>query len=513
MAISQTKYIFVTSGVTSSLGKGVIAVSLAKLFQSYGLKVTILQLDPYLNIDQSTINTYEKGEPFVTTDGLEANLYLGEFERIVGEQTTTENYITLGKIFQNIINRERRGEYVGKTIQIIPHVTDEIKRCILTLSEKNKYDIVICEIGGMVGDIESNAYIEAIRQMKWELKNQTFVIHLTLVPNINLFGEYKTRPTQNSVRTLFETGVQPDIIILRTENQFENDICRKVAQYCNMDTHCVAQLPYISNTYTIPSQIHDMQIDKIVFEKLNITPKHDYDLYEWNKQYSNILESSTKIKIGIIGNYTDLADSYKSLIESIKITSINQNCIADIQLINADNIAPNNQKEKLDNLDALIIASDKGNRGLLGKQTSIQYALQNNKPILCIGLSMAIAIKEIDNTIEINTEQNIDYRKGIKQTKIIDNTKTYSIYGNSIIEERHRQIPEILINSLDNATNKNLIVSGTDETNKYIDIIELTTHPWFIGCTFNPEYNCTTMNQNQLFISLINKVKENNNNK
>ena len=391
--MTETKYIFVTGGVASSLGKGIISASLAKLLQSRGLSVTIQKLDPYLNIDPGTLNPYEHGECYVTEDGAETDLDLGHYERFLNVPTSQDNNVTTGRIYQNVINKERKGDYLGKTVQIIPHITDEIKRNIKLLGNKHKFDVVITEIGGTVGDIESLPYIEAVRQMKWELgSNRAIVIHLTLVPYLSASGELKTKPTQHSVKQLLEIGVQPDILVLRTEKDLSSDLRKKVALFCNVDPKAVIQSIDVSTIYEVPVKMQEEGLDEIVLKKLQLPTDIQPDMSEWKEFLAKLKGAKKVVKIGLVGKYVELADAYKSIIEALIHAATYNDHKVSIQLIHSEKINASNAAEKLKNLDGILVAPGFGHRGIEGKIEAVRYARENNVPFfgICLGMQCAV---------------------------------------------------------------------------------------------------------------------------
>ncbi|MGN6164905.1 MAG: CTP synthase, partial [Flavisolibacter sp.] len=389
----MAKYIFVTGGVTSSLGKGIIAASLAKLLQARGLRVTIQKLDPYINVDPGTLNPYEHGECYVTEDGAETDLDLGHYERFLNIFTSQANNVTTGRIYQTVITKEREGAYLGKTVQVIPHITDEIKRRMLLLGQKNEFDIVISEIGGTVGDIESLPYIEAIRQLQWELPEEDLlVVHLTLIPYLKAAKELKTKPTQHSVKMLSESGVFPDVIVCRTEESINNDIKKKIAQFCNVKPEAVIEAPDASTIYEVPLLMMNEKLDLIVLKKLAITQYHEPELAKWKEFLDKLKYPKAKITIGLIGKYVELQDAYKSILEAFVHAGAINECKVQVISIHSEFITPENVAEKLENLDGLLVAPGFGYRGVEGKITAIKYARETGLPFfgICLGMQMAV---------------------------------------------------------------------------------------------------------------------------
>ena len=512
MAVSDTKYIFVTGGVTSSLGKGIISASLAKLLQAHGYRTAILKLTPLLNVDQSTLNPYERGECFVASDGSLTDMDLGVYERFLGEPTTIDNFITIGRIFQNVISRERRGEYCGKPVQTIPHVTDEIKRSIVALGQQQKYDIVVCEISGTVGDIESSPYIEAIRQLKWELGGKAIFVHLTLVPYLSAANEAKTKPTQHSVKSLFELGIQPDVLILRSEQELPDDTLRKVAIYANIAPDCVVQSAYIKNIYEMPLAMQSQQLDTIVMRKLALPLSGKADLTVWEKLIDRTRSATAKIKLCIIGNYTEQADAYKSLVESVAIAAAHNDCQADVRFVSSENINADNVGKTLSEFDAIIIASDNLKRGAGGKKTAIRFAREGNVPILCIGTSMQLAIddlkeaKEPSDKKEKNTATAAATTSGTAECTITAGSKAAEIYATDKAKERHYQAIDIAETEFDGIASLGFSVSAVSAETKCAEIIELPAHCWYICTAFRPEFNNSVEAPHPIFNSLIDKT-------
>ena len=388
----STKYVFVTGGVASSLGKGIIASSLAKLLQARGYKVANQKLDPYINIDPGTLNPYEHGECYVTDDGAETDLDLGHYERFTGCPTSQANNITTGRIYQNVINKERRGDYLGKTVQIVPHITDEIKRNIKLLGNKGEYDVVITEIGGTVGDIESLPFIEAVRQLRWELGEKSVLIHLTLVPFLSASGELKTKPTQHSVKALLEIGVQPDVLVLRTEHELNSDLRRKVALFCNVAPKAVIQSIDVSTIYEVPIKMREEKLDEIVLEQLGLPLNSEPDLESWKKFLYKLKNYSKEVRIGLVGKYVELHDAYKSIVEAFIHAGAVNDCKVNIEWIHSEELNEQNAADRLKNLHGILVAPGFGHRGISGKLVTIQYARENNIPFfgICLGMQMAV---------------------------------------------------------------------------------------------------------------------------
>ena len=525
-----TKYIFITGGVTSSLGKGIISSSLAKLLQSRGYSVTIQKLDPYLNIDPGTLNPYEHGECFVTDDGAETDLDLGHYERFLNVTTSQANNVTTGRIYQSVIDKERRGDYLGKTVQIIPHITDEIKRRIKILGSKNQYDVVLTEIGGTVGDIESLPYIEAVRQIKWEMGSNAMVIHLTLVPFLKASGELKTKPTQHSVKMLLENGIQPDILVLRTEHPLNKDIRQKVARFCNVNINSVIESIDVSTIYEVPLLMKKEKLDLTVLEKLNLEPKSDAKLDKWNEFIDRLKNPKKTIKIALVGKYVELPDAYKSITESfIHAGSVN-NVKIKIKWVHSEKLEKDLDFEKhFKNVNGILVAPGFGHRGIEGKILAVKYARENNIPFLGICLGMQCAVIEFArNVLNLKDAHSIEMNRNTphpvinlmeEQKKISDmggtmrlgkyscmiekNSNVYKAYKCNEISERHRHRYEFNNEYLENFTNAGMVATGKNTENNLVEIIEIPKHKWFVGVQFHPEYKSTVLNPHPIFINFI----------
>ena len=526
----MTKYVFVTGGVTSSLGKGIISASLAKLLQARGYRVTIQKFDPYINIDPGTLNPYEHGECYVTEDGAETDLDLGHYERFLNVPTSQANNITTGRIYQNVINREREGQYLGKTVQVIPHITDEIKRNFKILGESGDYDIVITELGGTVGDIESLPYIEAVRQFKWELgANNAIVIHLTLIPFLAAAGELKTKPTQHSVKMLLEYGIQPDILVCRTEHHINMEIRKKIALFCNVNINSVIESIDASTIYDVPLLMLNEKLDKIVLSKLKLAGNKEPNLDSW-KDFLGRLKNPTKdVRIGLVGKYVELPDAYKSIIESFIHAGASNECKVNVEYIHSENINPNNVAEKLGYLDGVLVAPGFGNRGIEGKLDAIKYVRENNIPFFGICLGMQCAVIEFGRNVlkfkgAHSTEMDektkfpvIDIMESQKKIKnmggtmrlgsyaceVKKNTKAFEIYGKSKITERHRHRYEFNNKYLKQYNYAGMITSGMNLENGLVEIIELKNHPFFVAGQFHPELKSTVANPHPLFVKFV----------
>ena len=528
--MSDTSYIFVTGGVTSSLGKGILASSLAKLLQSRGYTVTIQKLDPYINVDPGTLNPYEHGECFVTEDGAETDLDLGHYERFLNEPTSQANNVTTGGIYQSVINKERRGDYLGKTVQIIPHITDEIKRRIKILGTKGKYDIVITEIGGTVGDIESLPYIESVRQLKRELGTRSLVIHLTLVPYLAATGELKTKPTQHSVKLLLEAGIQPDILVLRTEHEIDFSIREKVALFCNVDSEAVIQSINVSTIYEVPLKMRDEKLDTIVLKKLGFDSNQELDMKAWNDFLSRLNNPKSSVTIGLIGKYVELHDAYKSIAEALVHAGAANECIVNIKWIHSETIENDNVSKILADVDGIIVAPGFGHRGMNGKITAAKFARENNVPYLGICLGMQVAVIEFArNVLNLtgadSTEMNpktpfpvidlMEHQKGITnyggtmrlgsyECRLIENgSHSFYSYNKLTIFERHRHRYEFNDNYINQFIEAGMEPVGVNPETNLVEIIEIPQHKWFVGVQFHPEYQSTVLNPHPLFIDFI----------
>ena len=530
----MAKYIFVTGGVTSSLGKGIIAASLAKLLQARGLRVTIQKLDPYINVDPGTLNPYEHGECFVTEDGAETDLDLGHYERFLNIFTSQANNVTTGRIYQTVINKEREGAYLGKTVQVIPHITDEIKRRMVLLGQKDEFDIIISEIGGTVGDIESLPYVEAIRQLQWELPDEDLlVVHLTLIPYLKAAKELKTKPTQHSVRMLSENGVFPDIIVCRTEEPINNEIKRKIALFCNVKPEAVIEAPDAATIYEVPLLMMNEKLDQIVLKKLNITSFAEPDLSKWKEFLDKLKYPKSKITIGLIGKYVELQDAYKSILESfVHAGSVNE-CKVQVVPIHSEFITPENVAEKLGALDGLLVAPGFGHRGVEGKISAVKYARETGLPFfgICLGMQMAV-IEYGRNVLGITNAQSAEMdpkaeepvidmmeeqkmitakggtmRLGAYPCEIKENTLAYTIYGQREISERHRHRYEFNNKYLVQYEDNGMIASGCNPETGLVEIMEISNHPFFIGCQYHPELKSTVENPHPLFVHFVAAAK------
>ena len=531
-----TKYIFVTGGVSSSLGKGIIAASLAKLLQAQNYRVTIQKLDPYLNIDPGTLNPYEHGECFVTEDGAETDLDLGHYERFLNVKTSQANNVTTGKIYQNVIEKERKGDFLGKTVQVIPHITNEIKDRILSLGRNRDFDIIITEIGGTVGDIESLPYIEAVRQLRWELgEKNSSVIHLTLIPYLSAAAELKTKPTQHSVKTLMESGVNADIIVCRTEYKLSNAIKNKIALFCNVQNEAVIESIDAETIYDVPILMQKEGLDKVVLKRLGLSTIKSSKMDNWKVFLDKLKNSDKTVNIGLVGKYVELQDSYKSILESLTHAGVANEVKVNIITIHSESIEDTNLSELLAKLNGIIVAPGFGERGMEGKINAIRYSRENNIPFLgiCLGMQMAV-IEYARNVLKLEDVNSTEMKENCKNPiislmedqksiinkggtmrlgawdcQILKNSKTEKIYNKNVISERHRHRYELNNNYLDLLNKRELIPSGINPETNLVEIIEHKEHPWFIGVQFHPEYSSTVLEPHPLFKSFINSSIEN----
>ena len=526
---NNTKFIFVTGGVTSSLGKGILAASLAKLIQARGYSVTIQKLDPYLNVDPGTLNPYEHGECFVTDDGAETDLDLGHYERFLNVPTSQANNVTTGRIYQSVINKERKGDYLGKTVQIIPHITDEIKRCIMLLGKKGEYDVVVTEIGGVVGDIESLPFIEAVRQLKWELGSNALCIHLTLVPYLAAAGEIKTKPTQHSVKKLLEIGVQPDVLVLRTEHELNNSIRQKVALFCNVGKNAVFESPDLPSIYEVPLSFQKQGFDEVVMSKLGLDLKQEPALDAWKDKLNRLYNLSEVVKIAVVGKYVELPDAYKSIHEALNHAGMVNNVKLDIEWVHSEKVNEQNVASILGDKKAILVAPGFGNRGIDGKIIATRYARENNIPFFGICLGMQCAVIEFArnvlglqdaNSSEFCTTPNpvIDImeqqksitnmghtmRLGAYPCHILDkDSNAFRAYGSDEIYERHRHRYEFNNNYLAEMEAKGMVAVGKNPDSDLVEIVEIKGHKWFVGVQFHPEYKSRFEKPHPLFVAFI----------
>ncbi|MCX6320152.1 MAG: CTP synthase [Bacteroidetes bacterium] len=530
----MAKYIFVTGGVTSSLGKGIIAASLAKLLQARGLRVTIQKFDPYINVDPGTLNPYEHGECYVTEDGAETDLDLGHYERFLNIFTTQANNVTTGRIYQTVINKEREGAYLGKTVQVVPHITDEIKRRMQLLGQTGDYDIIITEIGGTVGDIESLPFVEALRQLQWELPEEdSVVVHLTLIPYLRAAKELKTKPTQHSVKMLSQEGVHPDIIVCRTEMTLSPELRRKIALFCNVKQEAVIEAADAPTIYEVPVAMMREGLDVIVLKKLNITGYKEPELTKWKEFLDKLKYPKGKVNIGLIGKYIELQDAYKSILESFVHAGALNECKVDIVNVHSEFITDDNVAEKLAGLDGLLVAPGFGHRGVEGKIVAVKFARENKLPFfgICLGMQMA-AIEFARNVLGLpeahSTEMNPDtkepvidlmeeqkkvtakggtMRLGSYPCELLEGSLAHKIYGHPMISERHRHRWEFNNKYLPAFEQAGMKASGKNPGTGLVEIIELTDHPFFIGVQYHPELKSTVENPQPIFVHFIKAAK------
>lgn len=526
----KSKYIFVTGGVTSSLGKGIIASSLAKLLQARGLSCTIQKFDPYINIDPGTLNPYEHGECYVTNDGAETDLDLGHYERFLNTPTSQANNITTGRIYHNVITKERRGDYLGKTVQVVPHITDEIKRNILLLGETGKFDIVITEIGGCVGDIESLPFIEAARQLKWDLgEKNTLFIHLTLIPYLSSAGELKTKPTQHSVKTLSESGIQPDILVCRTEHPLPQEMKRKIGLFCNVTEQDVIEAMDAETIYDVPLLMKEERLDSRVLYKLDIYNDKDSNLVNWKNFLSKLKNPKFEISIGLIGKYVELKDSYKSIAEAFIHAGVANEIKVNVKWISSETMDDENIQDTLAGLDGILVAPGFGERGIQGKINAVKFARENKIPFLGICLGMQCAVIEFARNVigledahsfEMNpetpypvidimedqkkvSEKGGTMRLGSYPCKIEKGTLAHKIYGKTSIQERHRHRYEFNNTFIDQFHQAGMVTSGLNPDSNLVEIVELPNHPFFVGVQFHPEYKSTVEAPSPLFVHFV----------
>ncbi len=527
--IKKPKYIFVTGGVASSLGKGIIAASLAKLLQARGYSVTIQKLDPYINIDPGTLNPYEHGECYVTEDGAETDLDLGHYERFTSIKTSQANNVTTGRIYQSVINKERKGEFLGRTVQVIPHITDEIKQRIQLLGSTEEYDIIITEIGGTVGDIESLPYIESVRQLRYELGFQnTAIIHLTLIPYMAASGELKTKPTQHSVKMLLENGLQPDILVLRTEKELSDEIRRKVALFCNVNMNAVMESIDVPTIYEVPLRMRAQRLDDVTLEKLGLPYDNEPDLEHWTKFVTKLKNPSDLIDIALVGKYTELPDAYKSIVESFIHAGATNNVKVKLHYVNSEMLTAENIAESLQGMNGILVAPGFGHRGIEGKIIAVQYARENNIPFFGICLGMQCCVIEFAknvlgyadaNSTEMGetthpvidlmeeqkgvTEKGGTMRLGSYPCQLTTGSKAAEAYGSTSITERHRHRYEFNNDYIKNFNDAGLKTVGMNPNTNLVEVVELESHPWFIGVQYHPEYKSTVTDPHPLFVSFV----------
>jgi CTP synthase len=528
--MGHVKYIFVTGGVTSSLGKGIISASLGKLLTARGLRVTIQKFDPYINIDPGTLNPYEHGECYVTEDGAETDLDLGHYERFLAASTSQKNNITTGRIYNNVITKEREGEYLGKTVQVIPHITDEIKRNFLALGHNGDFDVIITEIGGSVGDIESLPFIEAIRQTKWDLGHSNcIVIHLTLIPYLKAVGELKTKPTQHSVKKLLESGIQPDILVVRSDRAINNDIRKKLALFCNVPMNSVISSIDAKTIYDVPLLMRKEKLDERVLELFNFPIGEEPRLDQWKEFLGRLKNPTKEVQIALVGKYVELHDAYKSIAESFIHAGATNECKVNVIWISSEDIDHDNVGELLEGNDGILIAPGFGERGVEGKITAAKYARENKVPFfgICLGLQVAViefgrnvlgykhaASTEIDSQtkapiIDLMEEQKKITKKGgtmrlgAYPCRLKEGTQVYEMYESEEISERHRHRYEFNNEYLEKFENKGMIAAGVNPDSNLVEIMEYKKHPWYIGTQFHPELKSRVVEPHPLFVGFI----------
>jgi len=525
----------VTGGVVSSLGKGIVSASLGKLLQARGYKVTIQKFDPYINVDPGTLNPYEHGECYVTVDGHEADLDLGHYERFLNEQTTKANNITTGRIYQSVINKERKGDYLGKTVQVIPHITDEIKRNVKLLGTKYKYDFVITEIGGTVGDIESLPYIESVRQLKWELGKNCLCVHLTYVPYIAAAKEYKTKPTQHSVKQLQELGIQPDLLVLRTERELSQSIIRKVALFCNVGEDSVFQSIDVPTIYEVPLVLQRQKMDEAVLRKVGLEVGPTPEMKQWKEFLNNKSTATESVKIGLVGKYVELQDAYKSIDESLLQAAIYNKRKLDLHLIHSEKLTDSNAESLLGGLDGILVAPGFGQRGIDGKFAAIKFARENDIPTLGICLGMQCMVIEFARNVLGLTEANSTEMERTTPDPVIDlmeeqknvtnmggsmrlgsydcflqkGSRTFKAYDKELIQERHRHRFEFNNEYKDRFEAAGMKCVGHNPETSLVEVVELPDKKWFVGVQYHPEYNSTVVNPNPLFMSFVKAAIDN----
>ncbi len=538
--MNQTKYIFVTGGVTSSLGKGIIAASLAKLLQARGYRATIQKFDPYINVDPGTLNPYEHGECYVTDDGAETDLDLGHYERFLNVPTSQANNVTTGRVYLSVIEKERRGEFLGKTVQVVPHITNEIKERMQLLGKSGNFDIVITEIGGTVGDIESLPYIESVRQLLWELGEENAIcIHLTLVPYLAAAGELKTKPTQHSVKTLMESGIKADILVCRTEHELSDELRQKLALFCNVKKEAVIQSIDASTIYDVPNLMLEEGLDTVTLKKLGLPEKNTPDLKNWNEFLQKHKNPKHEINIGLVGKYVELQDSYKSILEAFIHAGATNETKVNVISVHSEYLDAKTAEKQLKGLDGILVAPGFGNRGIEGKIDTVRYARENKIPFLGICLGMQMAVIEFArnvlgyadaNSSEMNEntehpvinlmeeQKNIEnkggtMRLGAWKCSIKEGTLAHKIYGSSEISERHRHRYEYNGKYLNELQNAGLIASGINPDTNLVEIVEIKDHPFFVGVQYHPEYKSTVANPHPLFVSFVNAIVKNKTNR
>ena len=526
--MEQTRYIFVTGGVVSSLGKGIISSSIGKLLQGHGYSITIQKFDPYINIDPGTLNPYEHGECYVTVDGMETDLDLGHYERFTGIRTTRDNSVTTGRIYKTVIDRERKGDYLGKTIQVVPHITDEIKRRMLREYDKTHYDFIITEVGGTIGDIESAPFMEAIRQLRWELGSRAISVHLTFVPYLNAAGEFKTKPTQHSVKEMQSMGIQPDVLILRTEHHLDGHLLDKVAAFCNVERDCVVQSEDLPSIYDVPVNMFNQGLDKAILRKTGMPISDMPDMGPWHEFLVKMHSIDKEVRIGLVGKY-DLQDAYKSIRESLIIAGIYNGCKTKLVFVNSEEITADNIAGKLSGLDGVVICPGFGLRGIEGKIIAAEYTRTHDIPTfgICLGMQMMVIefarnvlgytdanSREMDantthNVIDIMesqksiTQMGGTMRLGAYDCMLPEGSRTREIYGREMISERHRHRYEYNNGYRKEYEDAGMKCVGINPESNLVEIVEIPEHPWYIGSQFHPEYSTSVLNPHPLFVDFV----------
>ncbi len=529
MKLAKPKYIFVTGGVASSLGKGIIAASIARLLQARGYSVTIQKLDPYINVDPGTLNPYEHGECYVTEDGAETDLDLGHYERFTNHPTSKANNVTTGRIYKSVIEKERKGEYLGKTVQVVPHITDEIKRRIQLLAQRKEYDVIITEIGGTVGDIESLPFIESVRQLRYQLgARNTALVHLTLIPYMAASGEMKTKPTQHSVKALLENGLQPDILVLRTEHPLSQDIRRKVALFCNVDVNAVMESIDVPTIYEVPLKMHEQHLDEVVLAKLDLPSVQEPDMDAWKRFVEKVKHPKHTLEIALVGKYTELPDAYKSISESFVHAGAVNDCKVKLRYVNSEKLTPANAGEQLGRMAGILVAPGFGNRGIEGKIEAVRFAREHRIPFLGICLGMQCAVIEFARNVlgladanssemEVTANPVIDLmeeqkgvtakggtmRLGAYPCALKKGSKVAEAYGAQQVMERHRHRYEFNNDYLERFEAAGMKAVGVNPDTGLVEVVEVEDHPWFVGTQYHPEYRSTVESPQPLFVAFV----------
>ena len=534
MKLTKPKYIFVTGGVASSLGKGIISASIARLLQARGYSVTIQKLDPYINVDPGTLNPYEHGECYVTEDGAETDLDLGHYERFTNQPTSKANNITTGKIYKSVIEKERKGEYLGKTVQVIPHITDEIKRRIQLLAQRKEFDIIITEIGGTVGDIESLPFIESVRQLRYQLGyRNTALVHLTLIPYMAASGELKTKPTQHSVKALLENGLQPDILVLRTEHPLSPSLRSKVALFCNVDANAVMESIDVPTIYEVPLRMHEQHLDEVVLDKLNLPSEKEPDMAAWSDFVERVKNPEKRVEIALVGKYTELPDAYKSISESFVHAGAVNHCRVKLHYVNSEKLDAGNVAEKLGRMAGILVAPGFGNRGIEGKIEAVRFAREHDIPFLGICLGMQCAVIEFARNVLGLSDANssemeatphpvidlMEEQKGITAKggtmrlgaypcALKKGSKVAAAYGTLDISERHRHRYEFNNDYLAQFEAAGMKAVGVNPDTGLVEVVEVESHPWFVGTQYHPEYRSTALRPSPLFVAFVRAAME-----